>query len=68
MKLSTFFFYFPDVPVVNLEFGTNWNTTSLREGADVYFECNIKSNPWVYRVSWLHNVRVKGVNLNLTYL
>lgn len=29
----------------------------MSEGADVYFECNIKANPWVYRVAWRHNVR-----------
>lgn len=44
------------MPVVSLELGTNVNASSIREGADVYFECNIKSTPWVYKVNWRHNV------------
>lgn len=58
---SLFFFYpfkLSDIPVLTLEFGTNQqsHSTGIREGADVYFECNIKANPPVYKVSWKQNV------------
>lgn len=47
-----------DVPVVSLELGTNQQSFSsgIKEGADVYFECNIKANPPVYKINWKQNV------------
>lgn len=51
-----------DPPLVKLEVGTNpiVEGNVVSEGADVYFECNIKANPWVYRVAWRQNVSKYG--------
>uniref|UniRef100_A0A1B6CZ15 Ig-like domain-containing protein n=1 Tax=Clastoptera arizonana TaxID=38151 RepID=A0A1B6CZ15_9HEMI len=46
------------VPIVTLELGSaksNMNISYAREGTDVFFECNVKSNPWIHRVTWKHN-------------
>lgn len=56
---------FADVPLVTLELGINLNGSTIKEGVDVYFECNIKSNPWVYKVSWRHNVSVEKTFITL---
>jgi hypothetical protein len=45
-----------DSPVLTLDLGSNLNGSSIREGMDVYFECIILANPWVYKVIWRHNV------------
>ncbi|KAK7080333.1 hypothetical protein SK128_019382 [Halocaridina rubra] len=34
--------------------GRSLNLSNIEEGDDVYFECAIKANPWVYKIVWLH--------------
>ncbi|CAG7817629.1 unnamed protein product, partial [Allacma fusca] len=43
------------IPILNLALGSNLDPENIREGGDVYFECMIHANPWVYKVVWLHN-------------
>lgn len=43
------------LPLVSLELAGSVNESNVQEGVDVYLECNIQSNPWVYRVTWKHN-------------
>ncbi|KAK7079664.1 hypothetical protein SK128_026615 [Halocaridina rubra] len=42
------------VPVTSLHPGRSLNLSNIEEGDDVYFECSIKANPWVYKIVWLH--------------
>ncbi|KAM7345206.1 sidestep VIII [Cochliomyia hominivorax] len=51
------------IPVVTLELGTNSMNSTFREGIDVFFECNIKSNPWINNVSWRHNGNILENNI-----
>nr|CAD7437683.1 unnamed protein product [Timema bartmani] len=44
-----------DMPVVNLKMGSSLNPDDIKEGDDVYFECNIRANPKAYRLAWFHN-------------
>ena len=30
----------------------------IKEGADVYFECNAHANPPITKLEWMHNVRL----------
>jgi neural cell adhesion molecule len=42
-------------PVVTLKMGSTLNPNDIKEGDDVYFECNIRANPKAYKLSWFHN-------------
>ncbi|XP_076325090.1 neural cell adhesion molecule 2-like isoform X7 [Tachypleus tridentatus] len=39
-------------PQVTLQLGTNLKVTNIQEGNDVYFECNVRANPWIFDISW----------------
>ncbi|XP_015791006.1 nephrin-like [Tetranychus urticae] len=41
------------VPQVSIVLGASLQLDSIRENTDVYFECNIRANPWVNEVTWL---------------
>lgn len=45
-----------DAPIVNLRLGLQLGSDAIQEGKDVYFECRIKANPDIYKISWTHNV------------
>ncbi|CAL1280148.1 unnamed protein product [Larinioides sclopetarius] len=42
-------------PQLSLVFGASVQYEHIREGSDVYFECNIQANPQVNEVKWLFN-------------
>ncbi|XP_022258822.1 kin of IRRE-like protein 3 [Limulus polyphemus] len=39
-------------PQLSLELGARIKKDDVKEGDDVYFECHIRSNPWVSQVFW----------------
>ncbi|XP_065206012.1 MAM domain-containing glycosylphosphatidylinositol anchor protein 1-like isoform X2 [Planococcus citri] len=43
------------VPRVSLKIGHNLDARSIKEGDDVYFECDIKANPKAFKQAWFHN-------------
>ncbi|KAK4885040.1 hypothetical protein RN001_001311 [Aquatica leii] len=49
-------------PLLTLNLGKNLSN-KIKEGRDVYFDCNIKANPWVYKISWKHNDKTLNSNL-----
>ncbi|XP_053628522.1 nephrin-like isoform X2 [Cherax quadricarinatus] len=42
-------------PQVYLAMGSNLSPEDIKEGDDVYFECNVRAHPYVYKVLWYHN-------------
>ncbi|XP_047494620.1 neural cell adhesion molecule 1-A-like [Penaeus chinensis] len=42
-------------PKLVLRAGVSLNMSNIKEGEDVYFECDIQANPKVFRVQWFQN-------------
>ena len=60
MKFYFTFLFSTDPPVVGLSLGSNLEASDIKEGDDVYFECNITSNPPASKVIWKKDVRTKN--------
>lgn len=54
-----------DAPQAVLNLGSSLNASNIKEGDDVYFECNVRANPKPYKITWKFNV---SFNSNTTFL
>ncbi|XP_063831478.1 neural cell adhesion molecule 1-like isoform X2 [Ostrinia nubilalis] len=50
-------------PLVTLSLGSTLKPHDIKEGDDVYFECNVRANPREHRISWYHNDRPVTQNM-----
>ncbi|KAL0269902.1 UNVERIFIED_CONTAM: hypothetical protein PYX00_007485 [Menopon gallinae] len=50
-------------PETEIELGKSLNPDTIREGADVYFDCLVNAQPPVYKVEWRHNGRPLNHNV-----
>ena len=55
----------PDPPQVVLHLGSTLNPEDIKEGDDVYFECNIKANPKQHKITWFHDVSMREMCLTI---
>ena len=63
LNLSCFLFFFSfsyllslvkttDIPQLSLRLGSKLRHSHIQEGNDVYFDCNVRANPWVTEIRW----------------
>ncbi|KAJ8925413.1 hypothetical protein NQ315_009245, partial [Exocentrus adspersus] len=51
-------------PQVALHLGSTLNPEDIKEGDDVYFECNIKANPKQHKITWYHDGTLVTQNMS----
>lgn len=55
---------FLDVPVVIIRLGSSLRADDINEGDDVYFECDVKANPQIYKLSWFKDRKELHQNIS----
>ncbi|KAK7071942.1 hypothetical protein SK128_017616, partial [Halocaridina rubra] len=51
-------------PVATLTLGRVLNSSNIKEGDDIFFECSVKANPFVQKIKWYHNGAVMQHDVN----
>ncbi|XP_076268336.1 protein turtle homolog A-like isoform X1 [Rhynchophorus ferrugineus] len=51
-------------PQVTLHLGSTLNPEDIKEGDDVYFECNVKANPKLQKITWYHDRALVSQNVS----
>ncbi|GFU74444.1 transposable element Tcb2 transposase, partial [Trichonephila clavipes] len=49
-------------PILNLTFGPTTREDDVKEGANIYLECSVNSNPSIYNISWEFEDRLLSTN------
>ncbi|KAK0079824.1 hypothetical protein PV325_000765 [Microctonus aethiopoides] len=52
------------VPVVIIRLGSSLRADDINEGDDVYFECDVKANPQIYKLSWFKDRKELHQNIS----
>ena len=50
--------------MLNLTLGSNLDSSNIREGDDVYFECHVSARPPVQNIRWTINVSTRFSQLS----
>ncbi|KAF8793834.1 Cell adhesion molecule 1 like protein [Argiope bruennichi] len=51
-------------PMVNISLGGTFSQSGIKEGSDVYLECSIWANPWIFEIAWQFEDRPLVANLS----
>ena len=52
---------------MSLSLGSNLEASDIKEGDDVYFECNMTANPSATKVTWKKDVRNMQTYIDCIY-